>query len=56
VQISGMEKQKVNDSHVQATFIQEYQSDIYVDKVVKTLDLIWENGSWLIAYETSRAF
>ena len=54
VDIRDMQKQKVNDSRAQVTFIQEYQSDIYSDQVVKTLELIWENGGWVIAKEMSR--
>jgi|GEM_PF-4365333 len=55
IDIRDMQKQKVSDSRAQVTFIQEYQSDIYADKVVKILELIWENGRWMIAKETSRA-
>ena len=53
VVIRDMHKQKVNNSRVQAVFIQEYQSDKYSDKVLKVLDLVWEDGGWMIAKETS---
>jgi murein L,D-transpeptidase YafK/type II secretory pathway component PulC len=53
--IRDMHKQKVNNSRVQAVFIQEYQSDIYSDKVLKVLELIWEDNGWKIAKETSMA-
>jgi len=53
VVIRDMHKQKVNNSRVQAVFIQEYQSDISSEKVLKVLDLIWKDNGWLIAKETS---
>jgi len=49
--ILDMQKQKLNDSRAQVTFIQEYQTDTYSDQGLKTLELIWENGSWLIINE-----
>jgi type II secretory pathway component PulC len=52
--IREVQQQKVSDTRVQVTFIQEYQSDFYADKVKKTLDLLWEDGSWKIAQEVSR--
>ena len=55
IEIREMQKLKVDESHVQVAFIQEYQSDIYSDKVLKTLKLIWEKGGWMIAKETSLA-
>jgi hypothetical protein len=55
IDIREMRQDKENDSGVQVAFIQEYQSDIYSDKVLKTLDLTWENGGWMIIKETSRA-
>ena len=55
IDIRETKKQKMDDSRVQIAFIQEYQSDIYSDKVLKTLELIWENGGWKIAKEASWA-
>ena len=53
--IKDMDKKKETDSRAQVTFIQEYQSDSFGDQVVKTLELIWENGGWTIKKETSKA-
>jgi murein L,D-transpeptidase YafK len=55
IDIREMKIQRVDDSRVQVAFIQEYRSDIYSDIVLKTLELIWENGGWMIARETSLA-
>jgi DNA-binding beta-propeller fold protein YncE len=55
IEIRDMQTQKVDDTHAQVTFIQEYQSNTYSDKVAKDLDLIWENGKWMIFKETSKA-
>ena len=33
---------------------QEYRSDTYVDRAIKTLGLSWENNGWKIRKETSR--
>ena len=49
--ILDMQKQKLNDSRAQVTFIQEFQTDTYSDQGLKTLELIWENGGWLIINE-----
>ena len=54
VLIGNMQKQKLGGALVQVTFNQDYWSDIYSDKVTKTLELIWENGGWLIVKEESR--
>jgi len=55
IEIRNMQIRKVDDAHASVTFIQEYKSDTYSDKVVKTLDILWENGSWMIGKETSKA-
>ena len=55
IDIREMQKQKLDDSRAQVAFIQEYQSDIYSDKVLKTLELMWESGGWKIVKETSSA-
>ena len=52
--IRELQKQNVSDTHTQVTFIQDYQSNIYSDQVMKTLELIWENGSWKILKESSQ--
>jgi len=54
VEIRDMQIEKLNDSTAKATFIQTYQSDIHADEVIKTLELVWENGSWLIVKEESK--
>ena len=54
IETSDMQVQKTDDTHAQVTFIQEYQSNTYSDKVVKTIDLLWENLSWKILQETSK--
>jgi len=54
--ILDMQKLKVNDSLAQVTFIQEYQSDTYSDQGLKTLELIWKNGGWLIINEKCKVF
>jgi len=55
IEIQDLQVKKVNDSRMQVTFIQKYQSDTYSDKVLKTLDLVLENGDWMILQETSKA-
>ena len=52
--IRDIKKKKQTDSRAQVSFIQEYRSDTYGDQVAKTLDLIWEDGSWAIVNETSK--
>ncbi len=52
--IGNIRKDQVGDVRARATFEQEYRSDGYGDRVVKTLDLIWENGKWGIVKESSR--
>ena len=53
IEINDMEIEKVNGSGARATFIQEYQSNTYADQAAKTLELVWENGAWLIMKEIS---
>jgi len=55
IDIHDLKKNMETDTRAQVTFIQKYNSDTYGDQVAKTLDLIWEDGSWAIAKETSKA-
>jgi DNA-binding beta-propeller fold protein YncE len=55
VEIRDIQIQKLSDSSSKASFIQSYQSDTHSDEVIKTLELIWENGGWLIIKEDSKA-
>jgi hypothetical protein len=52
--IRDVKIKKKTDTSAQAIFIQKYQSDTFSDQVVKTLDLIWENGAWKITKETGK--
>ncbi len=52
--IGSVQKTRIGESRARATFEQEYRSDGYGDRVVKTLDLVWENGKWGIVKESSR--
>ena len=36
---------------VRVVFDQSYETESYSDQVVKTLELIWEDGSWKILSE-----
>ena len=55
IDIRDIRKNMETDTRAQVTFIQKYNSDTYGDQVAKTLDLVWEDGSWAIAKETSKA-
>ena len=55
IEIQDIKQKTIRESSVQAVFIQKYNADTYSDKVIKTLDLIWEDESWAIAKEASRA-
>ena len=55
IDIRDMQIEKLNDSSAKATFIQSYQSDFHADEVIKTMELTWENGGWLIVKEDSKA-
>jgi hypothetical protein len=40
-------------NRVRVTFSQSYRSDRFSDLVRKTMDLVWEQGTWKIARETA---
>jgi len=54
IEIRDMQIEKLNESTSKVTFIQSYQSDVHADEVIKTLELNWENGGWLIVREDSK--
>jgi len=49
--ISDLVVEMLGSEHAQATFTQVYQSDVYSDRVKKTLLLKLENNRWLITLE-----
>ncbi|MEX2353868.1 MAG: hypothetical protein WD709_06740, partial [Gammaproteobacteria bacterium] len=51
VTISDLVVEMLGGEHAQATFTQTYQSDVYSDRVKKTLLLKLENNKWLITLE-----
>ena len=53
IAVSGLEMDRVADDRVVATFFQGYRSDRFNDEVRKRLELIWEDGAWLIAREAA---
>jgi ketosteroid isomerase-like protein len=54
VELEGPEI-KLNGDKARVTFVQRYRSDGYSDSGTKTLNLVWEKGSWKIASESFRA-
>jgi murein L,D-transpeptidase YafK len=55
IEISNISVEKKGAAGARVRFDQRYQSDVYVDRVLKTLDLRWENDMWKIYRETSKA-
>jgi uncharacterized protein (TIGR02266 family) len=53
VSISGFEMDLMEGNRVRVTFSQSYRSDRFSDLVRKTMDLVWEQGTWKIARETA---
>ena len=41
-------------SRARATFFQKYRSDTFEDRVMKVLDLVWEDNRWKIIREASK--
>ena len=55
IEIQDIKQKTIRESSVQAVFIQKYSTNTYSDKVIKTLDLVWEDERWAIAKEVSKA-
>jgi uncharacterized protein (TIGR02266 family) len=53
VSVSGLDIDRTDRNHVRAVFLQSYRSDRFSDSVQKTLELVWEAGSWKIEREAS---
>ncbi len=53
VAVSGLETERIDNNRVRARFFQSYRSDRFNDSVRKTLELVWEEGTWKIAREAS---
>lgn len=53
VELDGLRQQPIGADRVTVTFSQNYSSDTYSDSVAKTLELVWEDGTWKIASENS---
>src|SRR5690606_646247 len=49
--VSDLVVDMLGSEHAQATFTQVYESDVYSDRVKKTLLLKLENNRWLITLE-----
>ncbi len=54
VTIADLVVEMLGPEHAQATFTQNYQSDIYTDRVKKTLLLKLDNNKWLITEEQTK--
>jgi ketosteroid isomerase-like protein len=53
VQLRDLQIQ-VEGGHARARFLQDYRSDRFSDRSIKTLTLVRSNGAWLIQRETAR--
>jgi uncharacterized protein (TIGR02266 family) len=53
VSISGFEMELIDNNEVRVTFSQSYRSDKFSDMVRKTMNLVWEQGTWKIASEAA---
>ncbi len=49
-----MTREQVAADRFRVTFSQAYASPTYSDEVVKTLEMVWVDGAWKIARETSQ--
>ncbi len=54
VKLNNIQKKSTGASSAQLTFNQTYRSNLYSDRVVKTLVLRWEDERWKIVKEESR--
>jgi predicted nucleic acid-binding Zn-ribbon protein len=54
VNINDIQRQPTGASSAQLTFNQTYRSNLYSDRVIKTLYLRWEDERWKILKEESR--
>ena len=52
VAVVSMEIAEISETEIRATFTQSYRSDVFRDRVRKTLRLVWEDEAWKIAEET----
>jgi len=53
VNIQNIRMQRLTDNQVQVKFQQNYRSNCYQDKTLKSLNVIFENGEWKILTERS---
>jgi len=54
VRLSQLDITRQGDERARAVFHQDYRSNTISDVVEKTLELVWEEGSWRILSETSK--
>jgi hypothetical protein len=54
VLVSDLVVEMMGDQHAKATFTQVYQSDIYSDRVKKTLLMKSEQDNWRITQELTQ--
>jgi uncharacterized protein YraI len=55
IKIDNINQNMSGKASGRVSFIQTYQSDVFKDRVLKTLDLKRESGKWTISKETSKA-
>ena len=53
VTLGAVENSSAEDGRAIATFEQTYESPNYEDRVQKTVEMVWEDGRWMILSETS---
>ncbi len=54
IKVDNVKTERKGANRARVTFRQLYRSNLYADRVVKTLDLIWKGDGWKIIQETSR--
>jgi hypothetical protein len=55
ITIDNINQKMSGKASARVSFIQTYQSDVFKDRVFKTLDLNRESGKWTISKETSKS-
>ena len=53
LQLDGIRFRQIDENRIQVKLQQSYRSDFYQDRILKSINLIKENGSWRILMERS---
>ena len=56
VDIEDLQLRQISEDRIQVKLKQIYRSDFYQDQILKSINLIKENGEWRILMERSLGF